>query len=75
MQGLAIMELKTALAMLCIAFQFRLALEIDGPAGIEGSESMALTLHTTHGIRVQCIPRKLWHVFNDGVVGRGKPCT
>lgn len=58
MQGLANMELKTALLVLCTAFQLRLAHEVGGTDGVRHSEAMALTLHTTNGIRVHCIPRK-----------------
>lgn len=59
LQGLAVMELKVALAILCMHFHFRLAPEMGGSDGLAHTETMALTLHTTHGIRLQCIPRSL----------------
>ena len=59
LQGLAIMELKTAIAILCTHFEFRLAPEMGGVEGVTLTETMALTLHTSHGIRLQCIPRPL----------------
>ena len=58
-QNLALMELKTALATLCVAFEFRLASELGGAQGMAHEETMALTLHTKHGIHLHCLPRHL----------------
>lgn len=55
MQGLATMELKTALAILCQRFEFVVARENEALHGID--EKMALTLQPMNGVRVQCIPR------------------
>ena len=51
------MELKTAVALLCSKFTFKLADDMGGPEGVIASEVMALTLHTHDGIRLHCIPR------------------
>ena len=58
-QNLALMELKTALAVLCVAYEFRLASELGGAQGMAHEETMALTLHTKHGIHLHCLPRHL----------------
>ena len=60
------MELKTALMVLCTAFSLKLAHEVGGTKGVRDSESMALTLHTTNGIRVHCIPRQ-FAIISDPV--------
>ena len=55
MQGLATMELKVALAILCQRFEFHIARESEALRGID--DKMALTLQPMNGVRLQCIPR------------------
>ena len=55
MQGLATMELKTALAMLCQRFEFQIAKESEALHGID--EKMALTLQPMNGVRLRCVRR------------------
>ncbi|KAK9812852.1 hypothetical protein WJX72_004712 [[Myrmecia] bisecta] len=55
-QNMAMMELKAGIATLCARFDFQLAPEMGGVQGVIGSEIMALTLHTRHGIRMHCTP-------------------
>jgi hypothetical protein len=58
-QALAMLELKTAVAILMSRFTFRLASEMGGVQGVRDSEVMALTLHTKSGIRMHCHPRDI----------------
>ena len=58
LQAMALMELKTAVALLCSKFSFRLADDMGGAAGVIASEVMALTLHAKNGIRMHCVPRQ-----------------
>lgn len=57
MQNMAMLELKTAVAVLMSRFAFRLAPEMGGIRGVRESEVMALTLHAKHGIKMNCYPR------------------
>ena len=57
-QGMALMELKTALAVLCAQFTFHPSAESDGVAGLRSAEVMALTMHVHGGIHLHCIPRE-----------------
>ena len=54
-QGLAIMELKTALAVLCQQFEF--CLSKDSTDLCMMREKMALTLQAAHGVRLRFVPR------------------
>ncbi len=51
------MELRTALAVLCTRFHFRVASQMRGMEGLIASEAMALTLHVQGGVHIHCIPR------------------
>ena len=54
-QGLAIMELKTALAVLCQHFELCLAKDSTNLRTMQ--EKMALTLQAAHGVRLKFVPR------------------
>jgi hypothetical protein len=58
LQAMAIMELKTALAVLCAQFHFRPAAGMGGMQGLQALETMALTLHVHGGIHIHCQPHQ-----------------
>lgn len=55
---MAMMELRTALAILCTRFHFRVASQMGGLEGLIASEQMALTLHVHGGVQIHCTPIK-----------------